>query len=47
LLFETTPSDPATIAASAITVVLLGLIATLIPANRASGIDPMKALKYE
>jgi putative ABC transport system permease protein len=47
LLFETTPSDPVTITIAAVVMLLLALAATLIPANRASRIDPMTALKYE
>ena len=47
LLFETSPTDPVTLAA--VTVLLLGVTATasLIPAWRAARVDPMVALRSE
>jgi predicted permease len=47
LLFETTPADPATLASVVGAVLLIVLVATLIPANRAARIHPTVALRYE
>jgi len=47
LLFETTPSDPATLACVVVAVLFIVLLATLIPANRAARVDPTVALRYE
>jgi len=45
LLFEVQPSDPVTSASTAIGLASLALIATYIPARRASRIDPITALR--
>ena len=47
LLFEITPADPATYAAAAGLILIVGLAACLIPAVRASRMPPMAALKSE
>jgi predicted permease len=47
LLFETTPADPATLASVVGAVLLIVVVATLIPANRAARIHPTVALRYE
>jgi predicted permease len=47
LLFEITPTDPPTLALAVIAVLVLALVATLIPARRASRIDPMATLRCE
>jgi ABC-type antimicrobial peptide transport system permease subunit len=47
LLFELEGSDPTILAAAAVMLVLIALGAGLIPAQRASRIDPMLALRYE
>ncbi len=47
LLFEVSPFDPIVLTLSAAFVMLLGLAASLIPAQRAAAIDPMKALRSE
>jgi len=47
LLFQLKGSDPAVLAASAVTLALVALAAGFIPAHRASRVDPMSALRYE
>jgi ABC-type antimicrobial peptide transport system permease subunit len=45
LLYEVAPSDPLSMAAAAIFVVLVAALATLIPATRAARVDPAIALR--
>ena len=47
LLFGVSAFDPVTYAAAALTVVVVGLAAAMIPALRASRIDPVRALRQE
>jgi putative ABC transport system permease protein len=47
LLFEVGPSDPLSFVLSGALVLLVGLAASLLPARRAAGVDPMTALKEE
>jgi ABC-type antimicrobial peptide transport system permease subunit len=47
LLFEVTASDPGTFAAMLIVLTAVAVIAGYLPARRASGIDPMVALRSE
>lgn len=47
MLFGITPTDPVTLAASVALVTLVTLAACLIPARRATRVDPMIALKAE
>ena len=47
LLFELDAHDPLTLVASAAVLVFVALGAGLIPAHRASRLDPMRALRYE
>jgi putative ABC transport system permease protein len=47
LLYNVSPSDPATFAAIAILLALVALMACYFPARRAIKIDPLEALRYE
>ena len=47
LLFHVQPTDPATFAAVAGILFSLGLLASCIPARRATKVDPIEALRYE
>jgi predicted permease len=46
-LFEVSPFDPGVLALSAVAMLLLALAASALPARRASGTDPMLALRGE
>jgi predicted permease len=47
LLFEIDPVDPIVIALAALSIFLLSLAASVVPARRAASIDPMKGLRAE
>ena len=47
LLFEMNPLDPATYAAVSIGLVGPAVVATYIPARRASAVDPLEAVRAE
>lgn len=47
LLFGVQPADPATLAMAVVLLVVVGLAACLLPARRASRVDPLMALKAD
>jgi ABC-type antimicrobial peptide transport system permease subunit len=47
MLYGVTPVDVATFAVAGIVLVLVALSAALIPARRASTVDPVRALREE
>jgi hypothetical protein len=47
LLFEVSALDPAALALACVLMALVGILAALIPAGRAAGVDPMTVLRDE
>jgi putative ABC transport system permease protein len=47
LLFGVSPTDPLVFAAIPGILVLIGMLASYVPAIRAAKVDPMAALRYE
>jgi ABC-type antimicrobial peptide transport system permease subunit len=47
MLFEVSPNDPLTLGGIALLLLLIALVASYIPARRATRVDPIIALRYE
>ncbi len=47
ILYDVAPTDPTTFATVAVAVVGLGMLASFVPARRASNVDPLQALREE
>ena len=47
LLYDLTPTDPATYAAAMLVLLVVGVLAAWLPARRAARVDPMVALRTE
>ena len=47
VVYQATPRDPLVLAGVVLAMLLLGLLATWIPAQRALSIDPIKLLREE
>jgi len=47
MLFDVRPADPLALGGASVLLVLIALVAIVIPARRATNVDPMSALRYE
>jgi ABC-type antimicrobial peptide transport system permease subunit len=45
MLFQVAPHDPATMAVTVVVIVVVTLVAALVPARRASRVDPVDSLR--
>jgi len=46
-LFDVTPSDPRVLSVATLLLVVAALVAAVIPARRATTVDPIVALRHE
>ena len=47
ILFNISPTDPVTYAGVTAFLLVIGLLATFLPARRAAGVDPVEALRAD
>ena len=47
LLFQVDPLDPIVLVLATVSILLLALVASVIPARRAASVEPMEALRTE
>ena len=47
ILFNVSPTDPATYAGVTVFLLAIGILATYLPARRAAGVDPAEALRAD
>lgn len=47
LMFEVTPQDPPVFTVVVLVIVMVGMLASLVPARRATRVEPIAALRYE
>ncbi len=47
ILFDVSPTDPATYVGVTVFLLVIGLLAAYLPARHAAGVDPMEALRAD